>query len=750
MQEILFHASKYTPGSFNGHVRIIELCTGGVQFRVRSNLSKGVLVSTDRTSMQDRPINGMAHDLLDRGPFVESLVRALVREKRDKKNRLIGHTSTGYVVGLTGAWGLGKSSIISMTAERLGELKKVVPVVYNPWLFSGRDDLLEGFFGELRQSLNRSMGDRSKDLRNQIDKYWGALSFAAKVGAAASDAVALGGAASAGIQNIDSLKPGQAPVLSALEERKALEKKLATSKVAPVILIDELDRLESSEVRAIAQLIKAIGEIEGISYLVAYEPRRVAEALGTGSGAAQLESGERYLEKIVQHPIPIRPLFFEDVERLLEQTLEDHGEQLPEPNEQQSSIFKKLKTQINTPREIKRLIGSYRIIAEAVRGEICPYDTLAYSWITSRSPSLQTQMADSLDRLVDDPTETELSDRVVRQMNKEPKPTITDILGPSASGCEVILTELFPVFGAERDSNEQQGLRISRRQNLIRLLYLGDPPSLVSRKEVEELWSIGDDVELRKRLLSLKQQKKLGVLLDRLDDFVEQLDPDQDSIFWPTLASTLTREIDWLSTPNVDRGLAEDIASMVLRIALRSGGDKSRAKAIFHDLVKADELSVAPYIFRKHLFHYGLTKHSTRERTDEYVFSKLETENLISSEISRYTAAIKSGRALRRLPNVEAIYSVGNMKKWDDETREQFTQQLDSVSAIATLAGLIVPPGYSTDKSSLDELFDTDLILDRINGFGSLEELELDPWIQASLKRLNFILLGKDTMYMDD
>ena len=312
-------------------------------------------MNIENDGLQDRAIVGKAGDLLDRTPFVENLVRALVAERGNAKKKLIGHVATGNVVGLTGAWGLGKSSIMSMTAEQLREMKNVVAVVFNPWLFSGRDELLEGFFGELRQSIGSTPGQTARALRDQVDRYWGVISFAAKTGAVALSALSGDpSAVSGGAANIDDLKPGPSKPRSAMQERSDLEKKLLASNLAVVVLIDELDRLEDQEVRAVAQLVKAVGEIRGISYLVAYEPGRVAAALGRGEGQARIESGERYIEKIIQHPIPVRPLFYDDVEKLLQLALAGRSENLPEPDDEQVKILESLKAAIRTPREVSR------------------------------------------------------------------------------------------------------------------------------------------------------------------------------------------------------------------------------------------------------------------------------------------------------------------------------------------------------------------------------------------------------------
>lgn len=707
---------------------------------------------TQSSSVEDRALEGMEGDLLDRAPFVKSLVSALVVEQDPDIFGQGSYRATGYVVGLTGEWGLGKSSILAMTAQELGKLEGVVPVVFNPWLFTGRDDLLRGFFEELRHRLGEDLGEQAKGLWVQIDKYWNALSFAGKVVGAVVDANGASGmgsaAAAAGLDQIEKLKPGTPRNRSALEERAALESNLKSAKVAVVVLIDELDRIEDSEVRAVAQLIKAIGEIKGISYLVSYEPKRVADALGRGEAQDRIESGERYLEKIIQHPIPVRPLFSEDVEKLLTAAFSVHEEELPLPTNQQARVFEELKSRINTPREVKRLVGSFKIIQRSIRGEICPYDVLCYSWMSTRSPTLQKRIADCVDQLVDDPSTKEMSKRAAAlQVEKGKGPDVIEILGPGAAAYEEILKLLFPRFGVQRDNHEQQGLRISRRHNLIRILYLGDPPSLVSKKQVEAIWSIATEGELLSRLSELKKEGKLVPLLDRLSDFIDELKPDGDELFWPTISRLLERDADWVNSPNTDRGIAEDVALIILRLGRK---DKVRAKKIFESLVVAGELSVSAYIFRKHLFHYGLTKHSTRQRDDVFMLTERETRNLLKTEVERYRAAVESGRALKRLPNVEALYVISNVEAWDELLRESLTKQLHNANAISSLAALVVPPGYVTEKGNLHQLFDTDVVEARITDLGPPSAWVKDEWVRESTKRLASILRGKDPMFLDD
>lgn len=369
----------------------------------------------------DRAIDLETDDRLDRIPFIESLIRALVREEKDLTGRVVARRSTSVVVGLTGKWGSGKSSILNLLAERLKKTDHVAVATLNPWLFKGRDELLAAFFGELRDALGRSPKENARELVAAMDSYREAITVAGRFAALTADAAGAGGLGTLGRKGLQQAlrlirKPKE---LSPQEERKNLEKKLATAKVAVVVLIDELDRVDDDEVRAVAQLVKAIGDIKGISYLVAYDPERVADALGRGSGHDRRQNGESYLEKIIQHPIPIRPLFSHDVTRFLNALLDHHDLALPSDlQEEESKVIEHIRQSALTPRELKRLVGSYAILDRMLRKEISPADLMGYCWLLTKAPSLREAIAQNIDAMVDDPAADEISHRVIREIDK--------------------------------------------------------------------------------------------------------------------------------------------------------------------------------------------------------------------------------------------------------------------------------------------------------------------------------------------
>jgi len=62
----------------------------------------------------------------------------------------------GHVVALYGKWGFGKTTMLNYVRHYLSELgqsEQPVVVSYNPWWFSGHEDLVRAFFSQLRARI---------------------------------------------------------------------------------------------------------------------------------------------------------------------------------------------------------------------------------------------------------------------------------------------------------------------------------------------------------------------------------------------------------------------------------------------------------------------------------------------------------------------------------------------------------------------------------------------------------------------
>ncbi|WP_157986801.1 KAP family NTPase [Pseudomonas sp. Larv2_ips] len=697
----------------------------------------------DHTARQDRAIEHPSSDALERGVFVTSLVKALVHTEYSIAGAVESRSSTGFVVGLTGEWGLGKSSVLNLVARELQGLDHVAVATLNPWLFKGRDELVEAYFNVLRDALGTSPSEKAGALVRQLERYKASIEYVGVTTARLIDLVAGGGGASGFFSKwflklINSIaKPRE---LSARQERESLEAKLASEKFAVVVLIDELDRVEDEEVRAVAQLIKAVGDIKGISYLVAYDPERVAQALGRGSSYLERRSsGESYLEKIIQFPIPLRRLFEDDSRDLLKRAMQSNGVVIPEIfSAYQSEIFNQLIITLRTPREIKRLVGAYSVLEEIVRGEICCFDLLAYSWIVTKAPGVRQIISDKIQCFVSDPSaEEQIRRQRWRREHGDTHETLVDLLGPCPESYIDMLRLVFPRFSdaPESSAGASPGDRISKRRNLTRLLYLGNPPTQLSRAQVERIWAIVDQEELVAELRSLQRANLFESLLDRVADLSHMLPENGDQVFWGALSKVLARDHDWIVNEEVERGYVDDTGSMLWRLAHSGRGGISRFKNIMESLIESGDLLISPLLLRRHLFAYGLTPHE--HQNSDPIYDLNETIALRDRELPRYRVAIMDGIALRRLPDTEAMYCIINSELWDEELKSNFTDQLISPDAIYSLAALMVPPGLMCGRDTLDIMFDADVVSERVSQLIDWSQIADNEWLAVCIRRLN-------------
>lgn len=341
----------------------------------------------------DRPIRDAEQDRLGLGPFVDGLARSLVADD--------GRRARGVVIGLEGPWGSGKSSILNLVAQRLSngskdgdESPKPEPVVvrFDPWLVSGREDLIASFLRVLVDAIDPVGRERARfgSLVSKLARYGEMVAPAAGfLGAAVGEAV--GGA-------MKALAQATAPAGNPFELREALEEALAAFDRPIVVLIDELDRVEDAEVRTMAQLVRSVMDFPSISYLLAYDPQRVAEALGGGASAEARRRGEAYLEKIVQLrvPVPAPPpgklleLLEEDVRELLRATPIARyvdGDRLRSVLRLAGGSGAGDEPLIGTLRDLHRVLGIFAALEPMLRWEIDPVDLLGWSILLAKRPA---------------------------------------------------------------------------------------------------------------------------------------------------------------------------------------------------------------------------------------------------------------------------------------------------------------------------------------------------------------------------
>lgn len=251
----------------------------------------------------DNPILTASEDLLQRSKFVERIVREI--DMID--------ASQGHVLAVTGQWGSGKTSVLNLVKDCL-QNKEMLVVDYNPWLLSGTEALVAGLFGE----INAQLKQRGKQYRSIATKM---LRYSELVAPFA--AIPVAGSWSAGLLAMASFarKFRELRSVSVAAQKEQVTKALGSLDHPIVVIIDDIDRLDRSEIREIFKLVRLTANFPNVIYLLSFDRIRVENAL-----AEDGVPGRAYLEKIVQNgfelPMLPRKVLTREVAQALDFALE--------------------------------------------------------------------------------------------------------------------------------------------------------------------------------------------------------------------------------------------------------------------------------------------------------------------------------------------------------------------------------------------------------------------------------------------
>jgi predicted KAP-like P-loop ATPase len=302
----------------------------------------------------DRPGVDPGSDRLGYAPFAKRLADSILR--------LSG--AEGHVVALYGPWGFGKTTMLNYVRHYVSKgatTQQPIIVPFNPWWFSGSEDLIWAFFNQLR-ALLEGHKEFSAKMRNRLADFAELLSEAplphatfAKVGARL-------------------LRP-KAKDIAKLKDEISIA--LNTQGRRILVIIDDIDRLTSEEIRQMFRVVKAVADFPNVTYLMAFDKRVVTRSLGELQGG----SGEDYLEKIVQVPfelplvdrLSIRSFFSEALGPVLAGVESKDFDQVYWGNVFIEGIDKFLET----PRDVVRFTNTLAVTLRAVAGEVNPVDFIA-------------------------------------------------------------------------------------------------------------------------------------------------------------------------------------------------------------------------------------------------------------------------------------------------------------------------------------------------------------------------------------
>jgi KAP family P-loop domain len=287
----------------------------------------------------------------------------------------------GLVVGVEGAWGSGKSSLLFLIGDELGKLsedQKPTVINFRPWLIGNRDALITSLFGELSNQLDqvalragdatgislakaKDAGEALRKFLNGLSKAGAAIEFAGK--ASGIGLVEMAGTGVKALGEVTSERPAP-PQLSELKDK--LVKSLRDLGHRFIITIDDVDRLEPEEVLEVLRLVRSVVDLPNVIYLLCYDSDILAHSI---ENAAGIKSGQSYLEKIVQltvmvpkpEPLQLRQWFSDELHSIASAKDDDELSRLKLVIDYEGG------RQLRTPRSVVRALDAIRFFWPPLR-----------------------------------------------------------------------------------------------------------------------------------------------------------------------------------------------------------------------------------------------------------------------------------------------------------------------------------------------------------------------------------------------
>lgn len=191
------------------------------------------------------------------------------------------------VFGLVGPWGSGKSTLLG---EIVGQLPTWETVWFSPWSVSDVGSLTAEFVSALAEAF-----PPSSQVKNKLESY-------SRFGTPVLKMIPIVGEA---ISSITTEAISQATKRPAWHsEFGKLSEEIAAQHKRVLVVVDDVDRLDSHELRSLLRVVRLLGRFKNVHYLMAYDQATIDAVLGsTGANDASSE----FMEKIVQYPFEVPP-----------------------------------------------------------------------------------------------------------------------------------------------------------------------------------------------------------------------------------------------------------------------------------------------------------------------------------------------------------------------------------------------------------------------------------------------------------
>jgi hypothetical protein len=309
----------------------------------------------------DLPIHNLREDLLGRRETVHTLVSLIVLEQPS-------------VVGLTGGYGDGKTSVLNLTTSVLEEMenhKRPIVVRFNPWLPLDSDALVLSLLSAISQTIQSEY--LIPRLSHESLQYAGTL-----IGMVPP------------LRNLKEIfkEPSQQTRIRFLAESiSRLPRRI-------LVILDDLDRLQADELETIFKLLRGTEELSNITFLCSFALPELCAIL---KSTRPNQDTDRFVQKFFQTLVPLPKIDSGDLRRVFGDRVKAVREKLGFPLPDTEQQFSKGIDQIweeggakffDNLRRIKRFLNKLGYSLSVIGAEVNLLDFIRLELIRDVWPAL--------------------------------------------------------------------------------------------------------------------------------------------------------------------------------------------------------------------------------------------------------------------------------------------------------------------------------------------------------------------------
>ncbi|WP_429029909.1 KAP family P-loop NTPase fold protein [Aeromonas veronii] len=746
----------------------------------------------------DRPITKAEDDLLGRSGFSSDLANAMAS----------WHGNDSLVVALHGDWGSGKSSIKNMALSQLEVISEDKPDVieFSPWEWAAQEKITASFFQEISKSINRKdKSESGKKLAATLKKYGRYLTTGETVVSGLSSAlptlfvlatlIGIGGNFSneTWVNNTSTfmlivlgcwaaaLKWGRGFLdkLSGNIEETAKEKEqslndirlelsaLLLKRKAPLIVVmDDLDRLTSSQLRMVFQLIKANLEFPNVVFLLLFQRDLVEDKMNDGK-----QLGRDYLEKIIQVPFDIpkvettrlHSLLFSRLDKIIEQ---DKSAANMFDSGRWGNIFHgALKKYFDNLRNVYRYTSTLSFHFTLLKGksafEVNPVDLIAIECLRVFEPDVYKEIARAKEIFTKNGSDRyeRSKDSIAGLING-----ILDKASPNKrDAVKEIVEQLFPtiewalrgtLYSGEFARTWLREMRICHPSNFDKYFQFSIPSGELSNSDLREMLDLTSDSEkFSEFILSLKERGILKNALSQFESFTVEVPLDNGSAYIKGILD-IGDKIDHETTGFTFFSSNTHAVRLVVWFLRRIDDLKERGELLLSCFKASNGISIVEHIL------YSDEKRREKSDTDQ-ILQDIEFD-LLKAEFVKKLDDMSVNSPDELLSNEHLVSFLYRWKRWGDEDKviDWLKLQTQSAEGCITLLKKFVSKSSSQSMGDYVAKVTTYIKLENIENFleiapiqekvRELDETNLDPEAQEALKAFQDALDNRAKGITDD